>query len=219
MESRNIRKKKRGMSGFQASVPRKSSLNVEEIRWDVLNRDNDECRWPTDIKGNVIKDCNFRFTKKLVLPNGVSIVKMPRGTKIYHAITQNPAEPSAWYNHYETQAPKPRRGSAFFTSTLLHTGNFTRKTHVLEYELSKPILLIYEHNLGVKYNNTNLRGNDYMKDILPKYIEYLKKEYKIDVVGYAGCNECEIALINNAVEDVIKMPPKLMLEIQKKFTD
>ena len=194
-------------------------ISLTKSRWATYNQELGECRWPIDVRGFKVEDCNFKYDIIKKYSNGIKIVEVPRGTLLYHSMNSTNAKPTGfdYGKNYQRMLPNPRRGFTFFTSTFVHSGNFTNSTHVLEYKTKRKMLLIYEQNISQKYGPT-YRGNEYFKLILPKIAGVIQKD-GYDIVGYMGCNECEIAIVNEALPAVIKLPPKVIFEKSSKFFD
>ncbi len=166
---------------------------VLQQKWgQQYNQSKDECRWPTTKFGLPVKDCNFILEayKVVTLADDfdVVLVKIPAGTKLYHA-TMIYEKGRHWF---ETKPPfNSERGMVWFTSTPEHTGPLN-KTHILEYTVRSDLIMVFERNLE---KHDGVRGYEYTKILRNIKTKLMPNSIFID--GYLGCNECEIAIFIN----------------------
>lgn len=184
-------------------------------RSEQFNIHEDECRWPIDRFGNIVRDCNFQFEpleiELQIRKKNFPLVRLPAGTKIYHATIGD----QEWW---KTGYPRNKQyGGTWFTSTQAHSGNFGNATHVLEYELQEDATLLFVHNLATI--ESNLSGYNFVTKYLPYVRERLQSEHNISLDGYVGCNECEIYLSNNSIRQLLHTNPKVVFTRSRAFID
>jgi len=135
-----------------------------------------------------VKSCNFEMFG-IVDPkaqNG-TIVTIPKNTVLYHATISFPKKGEThWFSKN-----CPNNEVNWFTPSLDHI-DYHNYTHVLAYFTAEPIRVIF-------YQNIPERGNVFFPT-LTQSKEFQDKE----IDGYIGCNECEIALMREAVNAKFK---------------
>ena len=136
------------------------------------------------------------------------LVSIPAGTALYHSTNILDNE---WY---QTDLPQnTEKGLVWFTSTLSHALPLGR-THTLKYTTTQDLLMIFEQNL-TRYG-LGTRGYEYLH-ILHRIIRNLQAK-GIQLDGYLGCNECEIAILNKSVQK-LSFPPEVVRSISKAYID
>ncbi len=169
-------------------------------RAQIYNKKPDECRWPVDLLGKNIRDCNFNLQpleERKMLFGKVNIVKLPAGTRLYHG-TLIPFKQKLWF--LNSHPKDTSKGGVWFTSTKEHQQN-VNSSFVLEYRTTRDMYGIFERNLwDISMGTTGNQYASYFMNLL-RYI----KDYKIEF--YAGCNECELFILNNSIKTVLQTNP------------
>lgn len=167
-----------------------SPLTPKHAGWKLMfNKMEGECKWPLPppLKGE--QDCAFPFSSVALLDDAVSRVTLPAGAKLYHATTIYPKDARApWFTSATPFATVPGK-AMWFASSAIHAKHMNY-THVLEYTLTKDIDLLFVQNIATTFGRYGVStGKDLLRT--PEFHKYLTPE----IVGYAGCNECEIAIL------------------------
>lgn len=197
-------------------------------RYELFNREKNECRWPTELRRNdIVSNCNFNIEDLQTLEStndgNLKIVKLPKGTKIYRKTSERRIKKGKEITIerlWETQYPvNPKRGGVYFSTSVPHIHKNINGTHLLEYKTKKNIYLAYVRNIN-QYCNA-IHGNDFISN--PNcYLQLLKRiqrESQYKVSGYIGCNECELFLHNEIIPGLIDMKPLNVYEYSYKFMD
>ncbi len=169
-------------TGVGASASGASSV---KSFFTTLNQTPGECQWNTP---SGPKPCNMPPPLE---ENGIVIVKLPPGTKLYHATVIHKGKP-AWFNEPLTES---RRDRMWFASTPEHAKQMNW-THLLEYEAEEEITLQFIQNLTTHAGVTT--GHQYMDGEKYRVNRKQAKEKEVHLDGYAGCNECEYMLLRGA---------------------
>ncbi len=151
----------------------------------TLNKKHGECRWNTP-KG--IQHCNMPLPTE---EDGIEVVKLPAGTKVYHATVIQKGE-SRWF---EAPLADSRRDRMWFASTPDHAQQMIW-THLLEYEVQEEITLQFIQNLTSHADVTT--GKQYIECDRYRINRKIAKDKAVHLDGYAGCNECEYMLLQGA---------------------
>jgi len=183
--------------------------------------DSEDCKWPTNLVGGNVKNCNFvleiystpEYPSGIVEygENKIVLVKIPAGTKIYHATFVPPFE-KTWFNYRYPE--NLEKGMVWFASTIDHA-SMVNYNYMLTYITKKDMIVVYEKNLKI-YNkgNSRTRGYEYLP-IISNIKSFLYPNIKID--GYIGCNECEFGIFNTSIEHCLEKTPIDITEKSLKY--
>jgi len=178
-------------------------------RAEKYNKNPDECRWPIDLFGHVIKNCDFglkHIEDKKTDFGTVSIVLLPAGTSLYHGTIIGKNQKLWFLDEYPKDT---RKGGAWFTSTKEHQQNIN-STYVLKYVTERNMYGIFEQNL---WNVTpGLTGSEY----IPYFMKAKDKIKNYKIEFYAGCNECEIFILDESIKTTIKTNPIILTSPKKE---
>lgn len=186
-------------------LPKIKAVSESLHRAEKYNKKDGECEWPINLIGKIVKPCNFniQLVEKIPIFNtkkSAQIIKLPAGTNLYHGtIISRKGKP--WF--IKKHPSDTNKGGVWFTSTLEHQGN-VNATYVLQYTTIRDMYGVFEQNLWNIGKGTT--GNEYIPyfNMLEQYIQ---KHYNINIEFYAGCNECEIYILNDSVKTVMKTNP------------
>jgi hypothetical protein len=194
------------------------NIELLEDKYNALS--SNECKWPTNKNGSNVQDCNFNLEPFSTneYPDGIIpynndyiiLVKIPIGTKLYHATLIPPFE-QKWFEHRYPE--NLEKGAVWFASTQNHA-SMVNSNYILEYITKKEMIMVFERNLK-KYGK-GTRGYEYIPTLL-KIKAFLHP--KINPMGYLGCMECEIALFNRSVEQCLEKEPINVIEKTLKYID
>lgn len=171
---------------------------------------NDECIWPIFIHGESIKDCNFKF-EILNKNKQFDIVKLPKDTLLFHTTIQGVKKDKWWLKYHPRDTNK---GGIFFNPSEDHQGLHTGDT-ILIYKTKCDVYMLFINNIYKKLGFAV--GNDMVPNF--KYKMLLKNaenKYKLKISGYIGCNECEIFIHNEDIEQCVYKNP---IKEKAKFID
>ncbi len=174
-----------GVGASARVAPASASVSSVKSFFTTLNQKPGECQWNTP---SGPKPCNMPPPLE---ENGIVVVKLPPGTKLYHATVIHKGKP-AWFNEPLTES---RRDRMWFASTPEHAKQMNW-THLLEYEAEEEITLQFIQNLTTHAEVTT--GHQYVEGEKYRVNRKLAKEKKVHLDGYAGCNECEYMLLRGA---------------------
>ncbi len=184
-----------------------------QSRAEIYNQGEGECRWPFNVFGQV-EECSFTYDT-VKEEKSYAVIKMPKGIVIYHSTQILGGATASKKGWWETRFPSDTaHGGVWFTSTARHADNFTTKTHTLAYTLVKDMYLIFVQNLSAF--GPGVRGYEFVSKTYA-LLKANSEEYPI--VGYLSCNECEIFIENDALEEVVAMPPQIIKERTNAYID
>ena len=179
-----------------------------QLRYNINPK---ECRWPTGLMENKIKDCKFVFSKEYNLNfrnNIIKIVHIPKNSYLYRG--------EILYDDKNYPVSQNNLPLVWFSASIDHLKNLSDKVLYLQYKTTRDLVLIYEQNISKKYGE-NVRGFEYIP-FFNQLGKYIYKQYNVSIDGYVGCNECEIGIVNNIIEDVINLPPVIVKKVDIKNT-
>jgi hypothetical protein len=159
---------------------------------ETMNPNATTCRW---ITRSGPKDCGMPNPDMI---DGVEIVTLPVGTKLYHA-TLILGKERKWFE--ESILTDPERRSMWFATTPDHAKQMNW-THVLEFTTKEQLRLLFIRNLFIHSQKTT--GKTYLSS--GKYKKNLATYRKHGLDGYAGCNECEYMIFNSSFKKLEEGP-------------
>jgi hypothetical protein len=159
---------------------------------ETMNPNATTCRWLTR---SGPKDCDM---PNPVVIDGVEMVILPVGTKLYHA-TLILGKERKWFE--ETRLTDSERQSMWFASTPDHAKQMNW-THLLEYTTREELKLMFIRNIWIHSKKTT--GRNYLSS--RTYKQNLTTYRKHGLDGYAGCNECEYMIFDRSFKKLEEGP-------------
>ena len=186
-----------------------ASRSVTPLGWkDRYNKMEGECRWPyPPPRAEETKDCAFPFieTTPLDADPSIKLVTLPAGTRLYHATTIYPGKP-VWFESPAPHATLPLTTRAVWFASSPDHAKHIGFTHLLEYTLEKDAQLLFIQNLKTTFGRYGVTtGKELLKN--PAFAAHVTKNA---VVGYAGCNECEIAFCKEHLQTPLPSAPTVL---------
>lgn len=187
---------------------------MSKQRKDKFNLYDGQCEWPIYLHtDNIVSECRFPIEDLKVFEKNeygtIKIVKLPKGTSIYHKTRAGLAnmnmnvKSTEWWN--KSFPSNKSLGGVFFSTSKKHIERNIGGTHILEYKTKRPVMLIYIQNIYKFCGAPD--GNVFVKHCFPSVLKQLEIESDYNVEGYIGCNECELFLNENSISSIIPMEP------------
>lgn len=170
------------------------------------NQKEGECRWSSSLIGKAV-DCDFNIEVIKNLGNGIKLVKLKKGTDLYHKTFLARGIP--WW---KDQWPQNTELGGIFFTTPNHTRNISGM-YSLTYRTKSDINMVYIQNI-TKIFNSNV-GYDFITKVYQRVLEEFD-ERGIKISGYIGCNECEIFINNEDIKNCVYKEP-INIEDQSKY--
>lgn len=181
--------------------PRGTGTTTTEWK-KTYNQTPDQCVWPLPPPSKDTKQCNFPFKENPVIQN-IQTVTLPAGTELFHATQILPSQKIWFTNMTAVSFDTLPKKIMWFASSPEHAKHMNY-THVLKFKTKKDIKLVFIRNLLVHIGSNT--GNELLKN--PEFASILSKDPEL--VGYVGCNECEIGIFKHHLADVIELPPEVL---------